>query len=534
MRRLAVVAAFAVVAIPLGVQGEPQDPTAQDPTARWPRRGEYVGAAACKECHEDEAARIEHGVHASVAASPHTMQCETCHGPGDAHAKDSEGPPEKITHPQLLEPKVQAALCGRCHASEARDHGGGGMAGFLAAGLGCTECHEVHQRRAQKPLPDVRFRSRQASLAAATAVATSDCAKCHPLQHASLRESAHRELAADEPHGGCTTCHGNGSMHVEHEGVARFITRPDRATDGVPGCVACHNDVDPVRAHWRETDAAFLTQGLDCFACHRIHDVAKTGTARNADCAGCHARAFVEHVAPDSVHASLVEAAAPLASGCGACHAGAAEHARAGGGKALVESLRSAPRAVVERTCKQCHGDEPALHGVASGAHARADVSCTACHSPSAPRGAVRADAERNCAQCHGDVAARFALPSHHRVGPDEQMGCSDCHEPHSARPRLRDHDLREGRCVGCHVAYRGPFVWAHQASRLDGCVACHEPHGSPNRRMLREATSQQNCVACHGDFPAFHDQTQGSVFTRCLECHTQVHGSNHSRFFFR
>jgi predicted CXXCH cytochrome family protein len=76
--------------------------------------------------------------------------------------------------------------------------------------------------------------------------------------------------------------------------------------------------------------------------------------------------------------------------------------------------------------------------------------------------------------------------------------------------------------------------VFAHQAGRRDGCVICHEPHGTSNRRLLKQVTTQQNCLQCHGDFPSFHDQTPGAVFTNCIRCHTEVHGSNHARFLFR
>ena len=98
----------------------------------------------------------------------------------------------------------------------------------------------------------------------------------------------------------------------------------------------------------------------------------------------------------------------------------------------------------------------------------------------------------------------------------------------------MRNRQLRSDACVKCHKEYRGPFVFAHQASRSDGCVTCHSPHGSINKRMLHQPTAQQNCLQCHGDFPSFHDQTSGAVYTNCLKCHTQVHGSNHSRYLFR
>ena len=181
----------------------------------------------------------------------------------------------------------------------------------------------------------------------------------------------------------------------------------------------------------------------------------------------------------------------------------------------------------------QCHTGEAALTHAHSGTHFRNDVSCLSCHSPAAQKHSVRRDAEAKCASCHQKVAAEFAMPNHHPV-PEHAMGCSDCHDPHGARSKQRDLDLRQDRCVRCHTQYRGPFVFAHQAGRSDGCVACHAPHGATNKRLLHQHTTQQNCLQCHGDFPIFHDQTQGAVFTNCLNCHTEVHGSNHSRYLFR
>jgi DmsE family decaheme c-type cytochrome len=162
-------------------------------------------------------------------------------------------------------------------------------------------------------------------------------------------------------------------------------------------------------------------------------------------------------------------------------------------------------------------------------------VGCLWCHSPAATRGerAVRADAEKHCGNCHQKELAEFRLPNHHRV-PEGQMFCSDCHDPHGARPRIHDLDLKKHRCVSCHREYAGPFVFEHQVSRSEGCVACHTPHGSANLRMLHQHRTQQNCLQCHADFPAFHDQSLGSVFTNCINCHSEVHGSNTSRFLFR
>ncbi len=71
-------------------------------------------------------------------------------------------------------------------------------------------------------------------------------------------------------------------------------------------------------------------------------------------------------------------------------------------------------------------------------------------------------------------------------------------------------------------------------------CQVCH-PGATNNLResihrtfLVNPATSEQACTICHGDFPIDHDQTLGSVFTSCLSCHTEIHGSNHNRFLFR
>lgn len=511
---------------------------AQDKTAPFPRHGEYVDVATCKDCHEEQLDAIQAGAHAQVIETAALQGCETCHGPGKLHAHHADNDPELITFPPALGGGV-VAFCGRCHAEPARAHGGD-LAGFLAAGKTCTTCHKVHEKRAAPAHPGLAFETRRGMAAAeATDVGAEQCLTCHPLRDETLAQSAHAHLAAGRTAEGCETCHGPGSLHVETGGLARLITRPDRAGDGVSTCRGCHEGVDAADFHWRDRRAPMLTEHLVCASCHTVHR-AKTAltepppeaaTATNALCAKCHAPAFTSrHL---TTHASLGDLDRPLAEGCGACHAGGVAHARAGGRADLIDALRGTPAAAQRAVCSKCHGGNEKLTHVAAGAHFRADVGCVSCHSPAPERGKVRADAERRCLECHGAVKAQFLQPNHHPV-PEGAMSCSDCHDPHSARPKLRDLDLRESRCVKCHTEYQGPFVFAHQASRSDGCVACHSPHGASNKRMLKQHTTQQNCLQCHADFPIFHDQTAGAVFTNCLNCHTQVHGSNHARFLLR
>jgi DmsE family decaheme c-type cytochrome len=327
-----------------------------------------------------------------------------------------------------------------------------------------------------------------------------------------------------------------------------------------------------VEFHWVDKHQPLLTEKATCTTCHRVHQARpeqplveeplfaalglEPGTpwpltdgrilgspqdppvrdpARaqptNGACFRCHQPAF--DVLPGTVHEKLGRLTTPLDQGCGSCHAGSENHAMGAGRADLVESMHGTSAALQMATCGKCHGDEEALRHINVGAHNRSEVSCLSCHSPAAPKGRVLQDAESKCQTCHQNVAAQFRQPNRHPV-PEGNMWCSDCHEPHGARRKFRDLELRQRKCVTCHREYRGPYVFAHQASRVDGCVICHSPHGSSNNRMLMQATSQQNCLQCHGDFPAFHDQTLGAVFTNCLNCHTEIHGSNHNRFLIR
>lgn len=536
---------------------------AEDPTAPFPRAGDYVGKDTCRDCHGDQWDAISEGVHRSAIHAPGTVGCETCHGPGRLHAEDADNDPKLITHPPSLPPSHQSRICVQCHRAQMATHGGEPV-GFLIAGKGCTACHTVHEPTPPVPQRGLVFASRARADRGAQPTGAGKCVACHPRRDQLLEASPHASLAAAHSEQGCESCHGNGSLHVATNGLGRLITRPDHARDGAATCRSCHADVDEEQFHWRDRPAPLLSRGLTCTSCHTVHAAEMAGApidqdtgaeapqpGTNALCQKCHAPAFTQpetvntaaggtKPAPGhprgllgTVHAPLAKPDAPLAAGCGACHSGAEAHALSGGRRDLVDALRTADAKQQEQTCMKCHGREESLRHHRVGAHARHDVGCLSCHSTGAPIGKVRDDAERRCSTCHTDVAAEFRLPNHHPV-PEGAMGCSDCHNPHSARPRIRDLVLKQEVCVDCHRQYRGPFVFAHQASRLDGCVVCHVPHGSPNRRLLQQHNTQQNCLQCHADYPSFHDQTPGAVFTNCLNCHTQVHGSNHSRFLFR
>lgn len=117
------------------------------------------------------------------------------------------------------------------------------------------------------------------------------------------------------------------------------------------------------------------------------------------------------------------------------------------------------------------------------------------------------------------------------------KMACSSCHDPHgSTNVRL----LRVGNwinesCVSCHAEKRGPFLFEHAAGR-ESCVSCHDPHGSSNDRML-VAKAPMLCQRCHigtrhpstlYDAAAARAGSPRIIGRACVNCHQQIHGSNH------
>jgi len=105
----------------------------------------------------------------------------------------------------------------------------------------------------------------------------------------------------------------------------------------------------------------------------------------------------------------------------------------------------------------------------------RAGVTCSDCHDPHSQK--LRAEGNAVCAQCH--LPAKYDAPSHHFHKPGPGTRCVDCHMPAATYmvvdPR-RDHSLRIPRpdlsvtlgvpnaCNGCHADRTAQ--WAEDAVR--------------------------------------------------------------------
>ncbi|MFQ5505464.1 MAG: cytochrome c3 family protein [Planctomycetota bacterium] len=513
------------------------------------RQGAFVNdREICGDCHEEEFERIGRSLHARVPELRWLKACETCHGPGEAHVQQEE--PSLITHPAKLSAQAQTALCAGCHRDQIQEHGGP-LADLLVAGRKCSNCHRIHEEL--EAIPGARihtlFTDRKSMEGKAKPSGMAKCLGCHGSKR--LEGGPHEALLGGKKswprEQSCESCHGPGSLHIQSRGLARLISRPDRAADGMVTCRSCHGQVDPERFHWSEEENPLLGAApgatLSCTTCHRVHSRedptlhAAPDPLREPEkdsCIRCHTPAY--RVLRGTVHESLARLGRP-GPGCTACHEGGEAHAAHGGDPRLVRSMRGTTAEIQVRTCNRCHGGKREVCGFGHGVHGRSGIGCLSCHSPAAPAGEYswKQDAESRCGNCHARVALSFRHANRHPVG-EGGFGCSSCHDPHlwpKGGPDLARRMSREA-CLSCHREYRGPHVFPHHADKGRGCLACHLPHGSGNRKLLVARTARDTCLACHADLPSFHDQSPGSVYRNCMSCHIRIHGSNRHRFFFK
>ena len=185
----------------------------------------------------------------------------------------------------------------------------------------------------------------------------------------------------------------------------------------------------------------------------------------------------------------------------------------------------------------------------------RAGVACADCHTVHAAEDPVRVKKTQAevCFACHAEQRADSFKYSHHPIR-EGKVVCSDCHAPMGSATEhlLKEFSVNE-TCYNCHADKRGPMLWEHQPVRED-CTNCHTPHGSVEQRLMKENMGFM-CSSCHssnssrsssggafggaGSVPGHNPiQYQAELANQreCLNCHSQVHGSNspNGAFFFR
>ncbi len=306
--------------------------------------------------------------------------------------------------------------------------------------------------------------------------------------------------------------------------------------------------------------ALFLATWLVAIGAHAQTPASSdpSGYIGSAACRTCHPNVALQFFRNPHNKTAVARKGRPEDAGCEGCHGPGARHVEAKGGKTTIVAFSELSPGGVLDACLRCHAKDANRANIRRSAHTQADVSCTSCHSihqSQSPRHLLAKRQTEVCYGCHNDVRAQFSQPFKHRV--DEGfMNCSDCHNPHGAnsptwkmarRPHMVEAGLQnEQPCLKCHVDKRGPFVFEHAATRVDGCAVCHAPHGSMNARLLKRPVIFTVCLECHNGAGNFGRQGDGVAgqsashnmadprYRNCTTCHIRIHGSNADRTFLR
>ena len=168
-------------------------------------------------------------------------------------------------------------------------------------------------------------------------------------------------------------------------------------------------------------------------------------------------------------------------------------------------------------------------------------VGCSNCHYISERRSEknlfITEDPKKACFQCHKERRAQLQRSSHMPLR-EGKMDCASCHNPHGGPgPSLLKTASVNETCYTCHAEKRGPMLWEHPPVR-ENCANCHEPHGSnyPNLLKMKVPYLCQSCHVGAGHPSNIYNANNlpgGTTDQRllgkgCLNCHSQVHGSNH------
>lgn len=202
---------------------------------------------------------------------------------------------------------------------------------------------------------------------------------------------------------------------------------------------------------------------------------------------------------------------------CTNCHGTSDTHANHKGGNRpkpdrTFNNNPSTPIAERAAACLSCHKGDANRTNWDGSAHQTNNMTCTNCHQIHTAKDKVRDKRTQPeiCFSCHKDQRAQFKGISHHPV-PEGKIVCASCHNPHgtTGTKLLKKNTVNE-TCFQCHAERRGPFLFEHQPATED-CRNCHVPHGS-NITPLLKSRPPFLCEECHNGPHASRNPWAGNV----------------------
>ncbi len=215
-----------------------------------------VGSSVCLDCHEDVGNDFAKTMHGTLLSKASESSCESCHGPGSAHAENQD--PAMIINPAKQDQFDGKSTCLNCHNTD--NFSNWIMADHNAANMNCSSCHSVHSEYEAKT----------------TGKINNLCTECHldvkaasfmPSHHP-LKEGNMSCIDCHDPHGGQATFAHDGSnrelcfsCHPEKEGPFIFEHAPVNED-----CMLCHSP------HGTVADNLLTqTEPALCLNCHAMH-----------------------------------------------------------------------------------------------------------------------------------------------------------------------------------------------------------------------------------------------------------------------
>ena len=255
---------------------------------------DYVGQETCLTCHgEKDYKGTAHALKFNVRTPAATHGCESCHGPGKAHA-ESGGEPDKIVNPSKLSPQRASEICVTCH--DRTKHGLWSGSQHDQRNVGCVSCHSAHASKG----PTLLKAKAEPELCATCHRNVTN--KLHRFNHMPVREGKLVCSSCHNVHGStnvkllkvgttvdesCTSCHAEkrGPYLWEHAPVAN-------------ACVTCHDPHGSNNERMLAAKVPFLCQRCHVTSRHppTVYEGFLLGNSTNANkmigrgCVACHSQ----------------------------------------------------------------------------------------------------------------------------------------------------------------------------------------------------------------------------------------------------